>query len=225
MDLNDIITKEGPGINGYVTNFAGSGLSGTEIVQLNKLARSVAHPSIICVDVGVAKGSSTAAMAFVAKENNGFVFSVDDYCEYKKHTDQWAQAKCSDIFLNNIAYLGLSENVQLIEEISQQASIRFGDGSVDIVFIDAGHGYDEVVIDIKSWLPKVRKGGIICGHDCQILSKDGCVNIRPWQNVSQKTTGYDQHDFSWHVGVVLAVGDLLPNAQIIPETTIWWAKV
>ena len=35
----------------------------------------------------------------------------------------------------------------------------------DLVFIDADHSYESVRRDIKSWLPRVRKGGIISGHD------------------------------------------------------------
>ena len=227
MDLNDIITKQGDGgYNGYVTNFAGGSISGPEIVALNKLIYTLKRPGIDlkCVDVGVAKGASTAAMAFAVKELGGHVYSVDDYCEFKKHVDQWAQVKCSDIFLGNMHYLGLDQHVTLIEEPSQQGSFHFDDGSLDIVFIDAGHGYEDVCTDIKFWLPKIRKGGIIAGHDIQVLSKDGRVDIRPWQHVCQKNTGYDQHDFHWHVGVILAVGDLLPQAQIIPETTIWYAR-
>jgi predicted O-methyltransferase YrrM len=48
---------------------------------------------------------------------------------------------------------------------SVEASKTFEDKSVDFVFIDAGHTYEEVVEDIKSWLPKVKKGGFIGGHD------------------------------------------------------------
>ena len=224
MDLSDIKTKEGtPGINGYVTNFAGGSISGPEIETLNRLVATVKQPDkdLRCADVGVAKGGSTAAMAFKCKELGGMVYSVDDYCEYKKHVDQWAQAKCSSIFLGNMMYLGLSKHVKLIEKPSVEGAKEFEDNSLDMVFIDAGHGYEDVCADIKAWLPKVRKGGILAGHDIQVLSKDGCVNIRPWQHVCQKNTGYDQHDFSWHVGVILAVGDLLPNAKIIEGTTIW----
>lgn len=37
--------------------------------------------------------------------------------------------------------------------------------SLDLVYIDADHSYPSVKLDILTWLPKIRMGGIICGHD------------------------------------------------------------
>jgi hypothetical protein len=37
--------------------------------------------------------------------------------------------------------------------------------SLDFVFIDAGHQYEEVKADLEAWFPKVRKGGVVSGHD------------------------------------------------------------
>jgi hypothetical protein len=42
---------------------------------------------------------------------------------------------------------------------------NFANFSVDLIFIDASHDYQSVLNDIILWLPKVRKGGFICGHD------------------------------------------------------------
>jgi len=36
---------------------------------------------------------------------------------------------------------------------------------VDMVFIDAGHEKSELLANIKEWLPHIRPGGIMCGHD------------------------------------------------------------
>lgn len=39
------------------------------------------------------------------------------------------------------------------------------DGSLDFIFIDAGHSYQAVAADIRAWAQKVRPGGWVGGHD------------------------------------------------------------
>jgi Methyltransferase domain len=48
---------------------------------------------------------------------------------------------------------------------SVAASKLYDDESLDFVFIDADHSYSAVSRDIDAWLPKVRKSGIMSGHD------------------------------------------------------------
>ncbi len=45
------------------------------------------------------------------------------------------------------------------------AAAEVDGGSLALCFIDAAHDYDSVKGDITAWLPKVRKGGILAGHD------------------------------------------------------------
>lgn len=53
----------------------------------------------------------------------------------------------------------------ILEMPSWNASMLCQSGEFDLVFIDADHSYDMVKQDIESWYPKVRDGGILCGHD------------------------------------------------------------
>lgn len=53
----------------------------------------------------------------------------------------------------------------LIHAESTVGATFFADESIDYLFIDAGHMYDEVKSDLAAWLPKVKRGGIAAGHD------------------------------------------------------------
>ncbi|MDP6794098.1 MAG: class I SAM-dependent methyltransferase [Verrucomicrobiota bacterium] len=48
---------------------------------------------------------------------------------------------------------------------SEQAASVMSDNTLDFCYIDADHRYEAAKQDIDLWLPKVKSGGIICGHD------------------------------------------------------------
>lgn len=56
-------------------------------------------------------------------------------------------------------------DVQFIRKTSQDALNDIPDESLDFCYIDAIHDFDSVMMDLIGWLKKVRRGGIISGHD------------------------------------------------------------
>jgi predicted O-methyltransferase YrrM len=61
--------------------------------------------------------------------------------------------------------IGKKKNVTFLNLPSVLASYSFPEKSVDIVYIDGWHRVIPATLDIISWLPKVRPGGFIGGHD------------------------------------------------------------
>jgi hypothetical protein len=53
----------------------------------------------------------------------------------------------------------------ILREKSEDAIHKFQDGQLDFAYIDAQHSYEAVARDIRLWWPKVKRKGILCGHD------------------------------------------------------------
>lgn len=49
--------------------------------------------------------------------------------------------------------------------LSWEACEEYDDYSLDLVYLDADHEYISIARDIEAWLPKMRQGGILAGHD------------------------------------------------------------
>lgn len=63
------------------------------------------------------------------------------------------------------AIVNLYDRSRMIWRPSVHAAHLVPDGWADFVFIDAGHSYDAVAMDLAAWEPKVRPGGWFGGHD------------------------------------------------------------
>ncbi|MEQ1403839.1 class I SAM-dependent methyltransferase [Neorhizobium sp. Rsf11] len=87
---------------------------------------------------------------------------------------------------------------------SIEAATTIADGSLDLVFLDADHSYDAVRADLSAWLPKVKAGGWIGGHD------------------------FENPDPRFRFGVCQAVDEWADAAGRVIETDLnytWFARV
>jgi hypothetical protein len=56
-------------------------------------------------------------------------------------------------------------NVVFLRGLSVDMAQKVPDGSLDLVHLDGDHSYEGVAGDLVAWLPKLRAGGIMSGHD------------------------------------------------------------
>lgn len=56
------------------------------------------------------------------------------------------------------------------KKISDEAVNYFEDESMDFIFIDGLHTYEQVLKDCINYYPKLKKGGLFCGHDFRAIA-------------------------------------------------------
>lgn len=58
-----------------------------------------------------------------------------------------------------------AERHRILHLPSEEAAELIPDQSLDFIFIDGDHSYDGCFRDLTLWVPKVKIGGIVSGHD------------------------------------------------------------
>lgn len=81
------------------------------------------------------------------------------------HYHTRTQERWDEIHLKACKLMCRFPQLRILRMSSLEAVKIFPEKYFDLVFIDADHFYDPLKQDIKNWLPLVRKGGMLSGHD------------------------------------------------------------
>lgn len=120
------------------------------------------------VEVGVWKGEFSNFI--LSKWKGKKLYSVDPWKNFddSEYPDDMniRQSEFDNIY-NDVKILLSKYNnrSEIIRKDSVAASKNFDNLSLDFVYLDGRHHYQGVKEDIKYWYPKVKKGGLLCGHD------------------------------------------------------------
>ena len=175
-------------------------MSKAERKWLTKQAKNVRG---LAIEVGSWRGRSTVAIVAGLSHSTGLLYAVDTWAGppdgggqadiYEGKTGVYAE------FLANLAApIRAGTVVPLrMDSLAGAAEIQrlHGLACADLIFIDADHRYEGVHADILAYLPLLRVGGVICGHDYRAKFP----------------------------GVIQAVNELLPIAKVGADT-IWCAR-
>jgi predicted O-methyltransferase YrrM len=128
-----------------------------------------AHDGAVFVEIGAWKGRSAAFMA-VEIINSGKridFYTVDHWLGSHEHAhdiDPDVKAgRLYDVFIENIG--AVRNHVTPLRGNSTNVATQFLDRSVDFIYLDAGHTYDDVHADLTAWWPKLKAGGVMAGDD------------------------------------------------------------
>lgn len=116
------------------------------------------------------------------------LLSVDPYHRQTIH---------AKLYPKTVSLLSKYPNSTILKGFSVDVAKLITDDSLDFVYIDGDHSYNAVKSDVESWVPKVRRGGIVAGDDYYIFKsgEDGVVRA---VDEYAKYNGYKLNIIDWN---------------------------
>lgn len=138
-----------------------SGINGlsdlcAHVLKTNKVKRAL--------EVGSYKGESTVVFANKFNDIEELI-AVDPFSLNNNSDNLFTENNINHVencFLENIKQYS---SIKHLKKTSMEAASMFDDNYFDFIYIDGCHQIESVILDAKSWLPKVKNGGHISFHD------------------------------------------------------------
>lgn len=174
------------------------------------LSRLPANMPLLGVEIGILNGNTSHRILrqrpllklymvdpWIAPEEGSSYFKTGDDNARKPAQEH---DKAYRLTLKRIEFAG--DRAMIMRMFSHEAEPKIENGSLDFVFIDGDHSYVGVSKDIKLWLPKIKKGGWIGGHDYQHETR---LNLQ---------------------GVTIAVDEVFAKSKIeIDDNHTWFVRI
>lgn len=144
---------------------AKASVSPEEGARLSYLASRVPEHGVI-VELGSCWGRSACYLAAGLQEvgRQAQIYCVDLWELGVDTPKRYHRPDAFKKFQNNLEKLQLWSYIHPIKA-DTAATAKAWTTPIDLLFIDAGHKYDEVLADYRAWAPKVKPGGVIAFHD------------------------------------------------------------
>lgn len=164
------------------------------------------------VEVGCWKGQSASFMAVeIHNSRKNIKFDcIDHWCDSWREGD--SDPTTDDLESSDSLYQKFLSNTDRVRHIinpirktSIDAAKMYDDNSLDFVFIDGDHTYTGCKNDILAWLPKMKHGSVIAGHDYAWCSWVRNAVHEVFGNADGKYVdnygvGYQSYDDPWKEG-------------------------
>lgn len=142
------------------------GLNGSSPIRVNmtrnSLARVLGDMGLLeGAEIGVERGLYSEVLLSIPNMRLHLVDPLEAYAGYREHV---SQGKLDGFYVECVNRLAGKDFV-FHRKYSMDVVKEFADESLDFVYIDANHEFQHVTNDITEWEKKVRRGGVVAGHD------------------------------------------------------------
>lgn len=117
------------------------------------LKQLINERDLIGIEIGTYRG--VYALVYLEELDIKKVFLIDSYEGGASNKEEGAHLLLKDY----------EDKTEWIKAKSANVANRFNNESLDFVYIDGDHQYEAVLQDISLYYPKVKKGGLVSGHD------------------------------------------------------------
>jgi hypothetical protein len=180
-----------------------------------KIVNDNQKEGMVVVEVGCYDGSTTRRYIDVVKKNNGRVIVIDTFLGSPEidgpHGVGEHNKDLYEVFKTK--FEKYSDMLTIMKGVSYEHIPSLPD-DCDIIFIDADHRYEPVKQDIELSLPKVKKGGVLCGHD--FIGYEHVNTYTPEELAAGGARGH-------HPGVCQAVFDVL--GYVAFSQGVWYTTI
>jgi predicted O-methyltransferase YrrM len=141
-------------------------------------------------EIGCWRGKSTAYLArkIIESGKNIRLVCVDSWLGSSNEPDLVTAAGESDLyaeFLGNMMGCGVDSVLDVRRgDSADVARVEFPPQVFDFVFLDGDHSEAGLTRDLEAWIPRVKPGGRIGGHDWNVYASVSLAVNRYFKNVS-----------------------------------------
>ena len=114
------------------------------------------------VEIGVYKGKYAEVIMRNVPDLD--LTAIDAWKFYDGYND-YPQDDLEINAYNQAVARGEKHHFKILKAWSLDAAKEFADESLDFLYLDGNHDYVHVIEDLNAWSPKIKRGGIIAGHD------------------------------------------------------------
>ena len=112
-------------------------------------------------EIGVDRGEFSEKLAKAGLQ----LYAIDPWRSYEDYEDTRGQERLDFLYEHTKRVLAPYPKCRIIRKTSMEAVEDFEDESFDFVYIDANHQFKYIAEDLCEWTTKVKKGGVVSGHD------------------------------------------------------------